>query len=36
MYEHPDIIAPYSLGYLDYWWYNEQKAAALKSAGVLR
>ncbi len=36
LYEHPDTIAPYSLGYLDYWWYNEEKAAALKSAGVLR
>ena len=36
MYEHPDEIAPYDLGYLDYWWYNEDKASALKDAGFLR
>ena len=36
MYEHPDEIAPYDLGYLDYWWYNEDKARALKDAGFLR
>ena len=36
MYEHPDEIAPYDLGYLDYWWYNEEKARALKDAGFLR
>jgi len=36
MYEHPEEIAPYDLGYLDYWWYNESKAKALKDAGFLR
>ena len=36
MYEHPEEIAPYSLGQLDYWWYNAEKAEALKAAGVLR
>ena len=36
MYEHPEEIAPYDLGYLDYWWYNEGKAKALKVAGFLR
>ena len=36
MYEHPEEIAPYDLGYLDYWWYNEGKAKALKDAGFLR
>ncbi len=36
MYEHPETIAPYSLGELDYWWYNAEKAKALKDAGVLR
>ena len=36
MYEHPEEIAPYDLGYLDYWWYNESKANALKDAGFLR
>ena len=36
MFEHPETIAPYSLGELDYWWYNAEKAKALKDAGVLR
>ena len=36
MYEHPENIAPYSLGQLDYWWYNAEKANALKANGVLR
>ena len=36
MYEHPEEIAPYDLGYLDYWWFNEGKAKALKDAGFLR
>ena len=36
IYEHPKTIAPYSLGELDYWWYNVDKAQALREAGVLR
>ena len=36
LYEHPDEIAPYSLGEFDYWWYNADKANALKAAGFLR
>lgn len=35
-YEHPAEIPPYSLGYLDFWWYNEDKAKALRDAGALR
>ena len=35
-YEHPEAIADFALGYLDYWWYNEDKAAALREAGALR
>ncbi len=34
-YEHPDI-PPYTLGYLDFWWYNQDKADALRDAGALR
>ena len=34
-YEHPEI-PPYSLGYLDFWWYNQDKADALRDAGALR
>ena len=36
MYEHPETIPAYSLGHLDFWWYNEEKAQALKDAGALR
>nr|WP_239520856.1 extracellular solute-binding protein [Pseudooceanicola aestuarii] len=36
MYEHPEEIPPYDLGELDFWWFNEDKAAALKANGVLR
>ncbi len=36
MYEHPDTLPPYALGALDFWWYNADKAAALKAAGALR
>jgi len=35
-YEHPETIPPYALGHLDFWWYNADKAAALRSAGALR
>ena len=36
MYEHPEEMPPYDLGYLDFWWVNEEKAAALKASGALR
>lgn len=36
MFEHPETIPPYALGYLDFWWYNEEKAAALIASGALR
>ena len=35
-YEHPETIPPYALGYLDFWWYNADKGAALRDAGALR
>ncbi|MEM7519885.1 MAG: extracellular solute-binding protein [Pseudomonadota bacterium] len=35
-YEHPETIPPLDLGYLDFWWYNADKGAALKAAGALR
>jgi len=35
MFEHPDPLPPYDLGYLDFWWVNADKAAALKAAGAL-
>jgi microcin C transport system substrate-binding protein len=36
MYEYPDPLPPYTLGQLDFWWYNADKAAALKASGALR
>ena len=36
MYEHPETLPPYALGELEFWWFNADKAAALKAAGALR
>ena len=35
MFEHPDNLPPYDLGYLDFWWFNADKYAALQAAGAL-
>ncbi len=35
-YEHPETIPPFALGHLDFWWYNQDKADALRAAGALR
>lgn len=35
-YEHPDVIPPFELGYMDFWWYNQDKADALRASGALR
>ncbi len=35
-YDHPDPLPPFDLGYLDFWWYDKDKAARLKSEGALR
>jgi microcin C transport system substrate-binding protein len=36
MYEHPENLPPFALGELDFWWYNADKAEALRAAGVLK
>ena len=36
MYEHPETLPPYALGELSIWWYNAEKAEALKAKGVLQ
>jgi microcin C transport system substrate-binding protein len=36
MYEHPETLPPYALGELSFWWYNAEKAAALKASGALK
>lgn len=35
-YEHPEEQPAFGLGYLDFWWYNEEKAAKLRAVGALR
>ncbi|ABA79880.1 ABC transporter substrate-binding protein [Rhodobacter sphaeroides] len=36
MFEHPETLPPYALGELDFWWFNPDKAQALRDAGALR
>ncbi len=35
MFEHPEELPPFGLGFLDFWWLNADKEAALKAAGAL-
>ena len=36
IFEHPDPLPPFALGHLDFWWYNAERSAELRAAGVLR
>lgn len=36
MFEHPEVLPPFALGELSFWWFNADKAAALRAAGALR
>ena len=36
MFEYPENLPEFGLGYLDYWWFNAEKAEALRAAGALR
>lgn len=35
MYEHPEELPPYGLGFLDFWWHNADKEAELRANGGL-
>ncbi len=35
-YQHPETLPPYSLGQLDFWWFDSAGADTLKAAGVLK
>ncbi len=35
-FEHPETLPPYALGELSFWWFNDENAQKLKSAGVLK
>jgi microcin C transport system substrate-binding protein len=36
IFGHPETVPPYALGELSLWWYDADKADALKAKGVLR
>ena len=36
IFEHPENLPPYALGELDFWWYNADKAEALRASGALK
>ncbi|WP_093036576.1 extracellular solute-binding protein [Roseovarius azorensis] len=35
MFDYPRPLPPYATGVLDFWWYDAEKAEALKAAGAL-
>ncbi len=35
MFEHPENLPPYALGFLDFWWHNADKEAELRAQGAL-
>jgi microcin C transport system substrate-binding protein len=35
-YQYPETIPAFALGELDFWWYDQEKADALRAAGALR
>ncbi|MBS9717415.1 extracellular solute-binding protein [Pseudohalocynthiibacter aestuariivivens] len=36
MFEHPEELPPYSLGHLDFWWYNAERGEELRAAGAFQ
>ena len=36
MFERPEVLPPYSMGVLDFWWFNQEKYEALKAKGALK
>ena len=36
MFGKPDVLPPYARGELDFWWYEKDKADALKAAGAFQ
>ncbi len=36
MFDYPEPLPPYDLGYLDFWWYDAEKAEALRAAGAFQ
>ena len=36
LFARPETPAPYALGEMDFWWYDADKADALRKAGAIR
>lgn len=36
MYDHPATLPPFARGEMDFWWYNAEKAEALRAAGAIK
>lgn len=36
MYRHPDVMPPYALGTLDFWWADTAKEAELRASRAIR
>ncbi|SLN22614.1 extracellular solute-binding protein [Roseisalinus antarcticus] len=36
MYRHPENMPPLTLGHLDFWWYDADRAAELRAAGAFQ
>jgi microcin C transport system substrate-binding protein len=35
-FRHPETIAPFDSGYLDYWWVDTERYDALKASGAIK
>jgi microcin C transport system substrate-binding protein len=35
MYAYPEPLPPFRSGELDFWWYDAEKAEALRAAGAM-
>ncbi len=35
VFSRPENLPPFSMGVMDFWWYDEEKAARLRAAGQL-
>ncbi|MCC6007189.1 MAG: ABC transporter substrate-binding protein [Rhodobacteraceae bacterium] len=36
MYGYPDELPPFALGLVDFWWFDAERAEALRAAGAIR
>ena len=36
LYGRPENLPPYALGEMDFWWFDESRAEALRAAGAIR